>query len=545
MRKLPGNGVLKFIYYMAVKDWHEIAEDIAHYDRLEEGSGDDRGYEFLHEAVNRCLERRKTVPKEAKEESKPAAIARAVPARKVHFGLEEHRIYDPAETEYYEVEPEYQPEYQTEEENEGPENQWENEGLERYWLCDAACPFDLVSRDSLPPDVIQWAEEAAEPALLATANGQLNADTTIAMQVGKMMDNIEPFPLDDTPDVLSIGKRCVHYGYGFYWEPWSEEPYFVQPEADGGGIIKLKGISDTPYLVDYLNPPWKPQRIQDAAPAPRVPLVQAEKLTETENVPGPSSSDSAPEGGMQEYYIGDYPTIVEEGEPSSEKWPDLVPEERERWSDMLPEEQEEVVLSEEVGEVIPEELEEVEEQTTKRNLRKEAMSLDHLMVHRFFNPYCRACVESKNQRKHKRRGGLINQARQPVKFGEKTTGDHLIGRRKNGEAVEDEEYEFPMSTAAAALYDRGTGWITCHPQATRSTEDTIKAFQEFQGEDEIYSFYCDNAKELAAAAFRLGWPMPTSTPGVPDTNDLAERYICICKEGIRCFLLQARLHKSW
>ena len=52
----------------------------------------------------------------------------------------------------------------------------EEEGTERLWLCDTACPFDLISRETLPPDLEQFAEQADEPAMLATANGIVEAD---------------------------------------------------------------------------------------------------------------------------------------------------------------------------------------------------------------------------------------------------------------------------------------------------------------------------------------------------------------------------------
>ena len=150
------------------------------------------------------------------------------------------------------------------------------------------------------------------------------------------------------------------------------------------------------------------------------------------------------------------------------------------------------------------------------------------MGHRTFNPYCRPCVEAKHQRRHKRKGGLVEQSEVPTVFGEQTTGDHLIIRRKGGNLSQDagaEVAEFPKAATAAVIFDLGTKWLGCYPQATRTTEDTIKSCQDFAGRDNIKSFYCDNAHELAAAAKRLGWPMPTSTPGVPDTNGLAERYV--------------------
>ena len=38
---------------------------------------------------------------------------------------------------------------------------------------------------------------------------------------------------------------------------------------------------------------------------------------------------------------------------------------------------------------------------------------------------------------------------------------------------------------------------------------------------------------------------PTSTPGVPQTNGLAEREVRVCKEGGRANLIQAGLGVEW
>ncbi len=122
----------------------------------------------------------------------------------------------------------------------------------------------------------------------------------------------------------------------------------------------------------------------------------------------------------------------------------------------------------------------------------------------------------------------------------------MINRRKGNELeCTVTEGEFPKATTAVVLYDRGCDWLDCYPKALRTTEETVKACQHFAGEDKIKSFYCDNAKELAGAALHLEWPMPTSTPGVAQTNGLAERHVGIAKDGTRTFIKQSGMHKSW
>ena len=136
----------------------------------------------------------------------------------------------------------------------------------------------------------------------------------------------------------------------------------------------------------------------------------------------------------------------------------------------------------------------------------------------------------------------------PVSFGDQVTGDHLIDERRDKESSDyavSYDDEFPDATAAVVLYDRATRWVQGIPSATRSHEDTVLAFKEFAGDNNVSSFYADNAPELKKAARELQWVMSTSTPGFPQTNGLVERMVRLVKEGTRCNLVQSGLHKRW
>ena len=74
----------------------------------------------------------------------------------------------------------------------------------------------------------------------------------------------------------------------------------------------------------------------------------------------------------------------------------------------------------------------------------------------------------------------------------------------------------------------------------------MEAFQSWAGpKDKIEQFYADNAPELKAAARKVGWRMPTSTPGCPKTNGLIERMVRKCKTLAKTNRSQAGFHKSW
>ena len=88
-----------------------------------------------------------------------------------------------------------------------------------------------------------------------------------------------------------------------------------------------------------------------------------------------------------------------------------------------------------------------------------------------------------------------------------------------------------------------TGWKCSEPTCLRTTEHTIKALQNFQGPEERVSwFYCDGAPELKAVCMGLGIMNPTSTPGCPETNGLAEQGVKDIKDGTRANLIQSGCH---
>jgi len=59
MRKLPEIDILEDCYYEAIKGYPGLSEDMAHYNRLDEGSGGDRTFDYLYNSVNRYLARKK------------------------------------------------------------------------------------------------------------------------------------------------------------------------------------------------------------------------------------------------------------------------------------------------------------------------------------------------------------------------------------------------------------------------------------------------------------------------------------------------------
>ena len=85
---------------------------------------------------------------------------------------------------------------------------------------------------------------------MGTANGEVSADYVVRYEVPQLGGDIWPFLLEFTPDVISIGRRCVRDGWAFHWPAYSYHPYLVSPT---GEVIRCVVIHDVPYIVDFRN----------------------------------------------------------------------------------------------------------------------------------------------------------------------------------------------------------------------------------------------------------------------------------------------------
>ena len=120
-----------------------------------------------------------------------------------------------------------------------------------------------------------------------TANGIINADTICDLVVPKLAyddAHVTPYVLPDSPDVLSIGRRCVQEGYGFYWAPFSDTPALIPPDSHFPRYSKqraseqwiwLETEDDIPYLVDTYNP-YPTLHSSKSCPAPQARAVQTQ-----------------------------------------------------------------------------------------------------------------------------------------------------------------------------------------------------------------------------------------------------------------------------
>ena len=88
MRRRPDEETMEVIYHDAVKAYPGLSEDMAHHNRLDEGSGGDRSYEFLYNSVSRYIARkrhdrnRSALSKSVLQPTQPALAAEKKQAKK-------------------------------------------------------------------------------------------------------------------------------------------------------------------------------------------------------------------------------------------------------------------------------------------------------------------------------------------------------------------------------------------------------------------------------------------------------------------------------
>ena len=97
------------------------------------------------------------------------------------------------------------------------------------WLIDTGSGHDLVDF-ALVLDSAQLIEPAHSNILLHTANGECRLNGSIVMDIEPLNETSSALVLESTSSVLSVGLRCMEYGFSFHW-PCGQAPYLVTPDG--------------------------------------------------------------------------------------------------------------------------------------------------------------------------------------------------------------------------------------------------------------------------------------------------------------------------
>eukprot|EP00974_Lingulodinium_polyedra_P040683 3908396-Lingulodinium_polyedra.AAC.1 len=82
----------------------------------------------------------------------------------------------------------------------------------------------------------EFIKKASTSVNFNTANGAAKGTEVVDLFAEEFGAHVEPYVLNRTPNVFSIGLRCMKYGYTFVW-PKGKRPYFVLPN---GQVVVLE-----------------------------------------------------------------------------------------------------------------------------------------------------------------------------------------------------------------------------------------------------------------------------------------------------------------
>ncbi|MCP3676679.1 MAG: hypothetical protein GY721_03545, partial [Deltaproteobacteria bacterium] len=332
--------------------------------------------------------------------------------------------------------------------------------------------------------------------------------------------------LNQTPAVLSIGRRVMENGYDFVWRA-GEQPHLS--DADGHEF-ELQVINNVPYWFcdrddgqgvrsGELAVPGDPIAEEEESEQDASTSHQASGRTVASSEPHREEERCGePEGAEEVRVEPRSPHAPEEEEGEREKaqgevcvepWGPHTPKEQDgevERSDVGPDEadEQEKVREEEWVEwnplTQPEEVERedgdpVEEQVHEEESEKKAERemLRHLMLHYPKSKHCRACGKAKVIRRQMRRAKYGRIEVQPaVRFGDHVTCDHIIictvKRPQAHEGLHGER-------VALLVRDEFTQWTKAYPAKTKSTGEVVDALVDFAGGKKIRRLYSDGAKE--------------------------------------------------
>jgi hypothetical protein len=314
-------------------------------------------------------------------------------------------------------------------------------------MADTGACVDAVSREVLSQHKLDSAKPIGEATVYNTAGGPVTVDSSVPLYSRTLQTKIKAHVLEDTPSILSMGRRCIDEQYGFYWPP-GKWPYIVRP--DGKRIDCV--------VQDYI--PY----VMEEGRGTACPLTEGGSSSSSSRPPRRDEGTSQPERGNPEEPEGGIDLTPGHAENNNNDDGDVPKTEALKKDDMT--------------------LTELEAQT-----------LHHLLTHTPKNPSCKACQRAKMQRKpHSRKSVPIAERTEAVKFSDLITGDHIVTASKMNHSIDGQR-------DAVVLYDVATMYMDCYPTGSRHADETLAALQHFIGPREtVELFYTDAARELHSAA---------------------------------------------
>ena len=113
---------------------------------------------------------------------------------------------------------------------------------DRRFILDSGSGHDLIS--ARKAERMNLKQRTCDPIMFHTANGSTATQTEAEIDLGTFDMTSQAYVLDDTPSVMSLGKRCMEEGYSFVW-PSGQMPFMV---TKNGERIDLTIHDNIPYV---------------------------------------------------------------------------------------------------------------------------------------------------------------------------------------------------------------------------------------------------------------------------------------------------------
>ena len=232
-----------------------------------------------------------------------------------------------------------------------------------------------------------------------TANG-LTDSNEITVMDHENLGQCKLHVLNQTPAVLSVGSRCTKEGYSFVWPDGEEmKPVMIGNE---GTCTFLEVDGDIPYPIPGLVP--DSSTIEDdkirliAFLESLIQRIKNGEESKNESKPKATAGESVGDGEYEPSEAGAEADdiVASDGEDPHKKDEDVIPED-----DKVP-----------APEPSSEDLR--SRYAKPGTLKREAKTLDHLMTHRYSNPFCDSCIRAKMRHFKTRKGAF---KRKLSKFG--------------------------------------------------------------------------------------------------------------------------------
>ena len=113
---------------------------------------------------------------------------------------------------------------------------------DRRFILDSGSGHDLIS--ARKAERMNLKQRTCDPIMFHTANGSTATQTEAEIDLGTFDMTSHAYVLDDTPSVMSLGKRCMEEEYSFVW-PSGKMPFMITKD---GERIDLTIHDNIPYV---------------------------------------------------------------------------------------------------------------------------------------------------------------------------------------------------------------------------------------------------------------------------------------------------------